>query len=191
MDIKRDNAIDALHRLGMRDVESFLGDDYSQKGAFLQLERGEISPADFRTELRRHIDRQVSDEELDAALCKFLIGIPVKRLRELEALSSRYRIFMLSNTNPIMWDRFILPEFMKDGHDVGHYFDGIVTSFNVKAYKPEPEIFEAAVRDFGIVPSETVFFDDSPKNVEASCRLGFKGILVNPGTEFIDMMNVI
>ena len=188
MDIRRENAVKALKELGMRDVESFLGDDYSQKGSFLQLERGEITTEEFRRDVRRYIDAPVTDGQIDDAFCKFLIGIPVKRLHELAALRSEYKVYMLSNTNPLMWERFILPEFRKDGHDVNYYFDGIVTSFSVRAYKPEPAIFKAVERDLGIIPSETMFFDDSPRNVEASCRLGFHGVLVRPGTEFIDLI---
>lgn len=186
MDIKRDNAVKALTRLGMTNVEEFLGDNYSQKGAFLALERGEITVNEFHEEIRRYIPEGVSDDEIDTALCKFLIGIPVKRLRELRELRGKYKIYMLSNTNMMMWHRFILPEFKKDGHDIDYYFDGVVTSFSVHAYKPEAAIFDAAVSRLGIKPGETVFFDDSPANVAASEQLGFHGVVVEPGTEFID-----
>ena len=39
MDIRRDNAVEALRALGMADADDFLG-EYGQKGPFLALERG-------------------------------------------------------------------------------------------------------------------------------------------------------
>ena len=35
-------------------------------------------------------------------------------------------------------------------------------------------------------PEETLFFDDSQKNIDTAVSLGFKGYLVEPGTEFTD-----
>lgn len=178
MDIKRENAVAALEAIGLKDADSQLG-KYGQKGAFLALEKGLITPAEFRAELRKSIGREVSDDEIDEAFTKFLIGIPVNRLRQLEGLKVKgYRIYLLSNTNPIMWDRFILPEFRKDGKSINHYFDGVVTSFGVRAYKPDPAIFMRAVDEFHFLPQETVFFDDSESNCEAARQLGFKAVHV-------------
>lgn len=173
MDIKRENAVEALEAIGLSDADSQLG-KYGQKGPFLALEKGLITPAEFRAELRKDIPGEVSDEQIDSAFTKFLLGIPVGRLRQLDALRAKgYRTYLLSNTNPIMWDRFIVPEFEKDGKSIGSYFDGVVTSFGVRAYKPDAAIFMRAVDMFGILPEETLFYDDSEANCEAARQLGF------------------
>lgn len=187
MDIRRDNCVRAFKKLGMEHPEEFLG-EYSQKGPFMALEEGKITPEEFRAEIRGMLPAGVTDQEMDEAFCEFLIGIPVKRLRELEELRSRYKVYMLSNTNEIMWNSKISEEFRKDGHEMDHYFDGVVTSFNAKALKPSPEIFEYAVEKLGINPAETLFFDDSEANVEAARRLGFKAEVVEPGAEFSDIL---
>ncbi len=184
LDIDRMKAVEALRDAGMRDPEELLG-DYGQKGPFLALERGEITSAQFRDELRAHFDRPVDDDTIDEAFCQFLRGIPDHRLRALEQLHRRFRIYLLSNTNPLMWERYILPEFTRLGHDINYYFDGLITSFEVKAYKPEPAIFKAAEELLGIDPEETLFFDDSQANVEAARRLGFHAALVTPENDFI------
>ena len=102
MDIRRDNAVEALRALGMADADDFLG-EYGQKGPFLTLEKGEITPGEFRDELRPMLRPGVSDAEIDAAFNRFLTGIPLERLRALERLHATHSIYMLSNTNPIMW----------------------------------------------------------------------------------------
>jgi len=190
MDIRRADAVRALGALGMRDADVFLG-EYGQQGDFLALERGEVSPAEFRDRLRRHIGNDaLTDRQLDEAFEEFLTGIPVGRLRELERLRAKYHIYLLSNTNAIMWDGKIRSEFTKDGKTIDHYFDAMVTSFEVHAYKPEPEIFDAAVRICGIKPQETLFFDDSAANVEAARRFGFNAVVVPCGAEFTSLYNL-
>lgn len=185
MDIRRENAVEALRNLGMENAGDFLG-DYGQKGPFLALEKGEIGAEEFRREVRKLIPRPVSDSELDEAFNRFLIGIPVERLRELEKLKKRYRVYMLSNTNPIMWNSFIDREFRKDGHDRDYYFDGCVASFDVKAYKPDAAIFDIARERFSLVPENTLFFDDSKANCDAATALGYHTAWVRPGTEFTE-----
>ena len=82
----------------------------------------------------------------------------------------------------------IRSEFEKDGHRREDYFDGMVTSFEAHCAKPSPEIFRVLESRYGIVPEETLFFDDSETNVKAAEKLGFKGDVVKPGTEFTDYL---
>ena len=187
MDIRRENAVKALEKIGMADANDFLG-EYSQKGPFLQLEEGVITPEEFRNEIRKYINNEVSDADIDAAFCEFLIGIPRHRLEELRELKKQYNIFMLSNTNPIMWHSRIAEEFRQEGLEMKDYFDGIVTSFEAKSIKPDQKIFETAITKCSIKPEETIFLDDSQKNLDSASELGLRTILVAPGSEFFDLI---
>ena len=187
MNIRRQNAVDALIKIGMADADSFLG-DYSQQGPFLKLEEGAISESEFRNEIRVLIPVDVTDEQIDDAFCHFLLGIPKYRLDALENLHKSYKIYMLSNTNSIMWNSVISDEFKKAGHDINYYFDGLVTSFEAKCVKPDAKIFNSVVENFNIKPEETIFFDDSQANIDAAAALGFKTAYVMPGTEFMDLI---
>lgn len=188
MDIRRLNCVASFERLGMKDADSFLG-EYSQKGPFLQLEEGAISEEQFRDAVRQFIDGEVSDEEIDGAFCDFLVGIPVHRLKQLRELKKQYGIYMLSNTNSIMWHSRIAEDFRQEGLEREDYFDGIVTSFEAKSIKPDAKIFHTVVEKLGINPEETLFLDDSQKNLDAAAELGFKTLLVAPGSEFFELLN--
>ena len=190
MDIRKENCIAAFEKIGLRKASEFFG-DFSQKGPFLSLERGDISVDEFHTALRSYLPENTPDSAIDEAFCKFLIGIPSHRLESLESLKSQYKIYLLSNTNPIMWDSFIKNEFEKTGYNREYYFDGMITSFEANALKPEPKIFQHTIEKLGISPEETLFFDDSQLNLEAAADLGFETALVPEGTEFIDIINCL
>ncbi len=187
MNIRRENCVRAFEALGMTDANNLLG-EYEQAGVFAGVENGSLSAAEFRDEIRRIIGRDIADDEIDAAFCKFLTGIPEERLKAMEDLHGRFGMYVVSNTNPIMWNSEIARQFSKLGHDINYYFDGTVTSFEARAMKPDARIFEKVVADFGIRPDETLFFDDSKANCEAAEKLGFRTVHVAPGTEFMDFI---
>lgn len=188
MDIRRENCVAAMTKLGISDADELLG-LYCQKGPFLLLEEGKITPAEFRDALRHKADKPLTDKQIDDAFNAFLIGIPVERLRALDSLKGKYKIYMLSNTNPIMFDSKIKDEFCKDGKDVNAYFDGICVSYEEGCAKPDPTIFTNLLAKFGINAEETLFFDDSQKNIDAATELGFQTQLVPPGTEFYNKID--
>lgn len=187
MDIEKERCIDAFQQLGLKDAASFFG-DFGQKGPFMLIEEGRITPEEFHAAIREMMPVKVSDKEMDNAFIRFLIGIPVERLRLLESLRRRYKIFLLSNTNPIMWNSFIASEFRKDGHDINYYFDGVVTSFEAKALKPDAKIYQYTIEKLDIRPDETIFFDDSQKNLDAACLQQFKTCLVAPDTDICTLI---
>lgn len=187
MNIRRQNCEDAFRRLGFKDIDRFLG-DYGQTGPFAALEEGAINESEFRDAVRAHIDHPVTDEEIDAAFNAFLLGIPVERLRRLRELRKSYGIYLLSNTNPIMWRQDIAKAFTQEGLTTADYFDGMVTSYEAGCCKPDPRIFDYVVEKLGILPEETLFFDDSMANIEAARKQGFNGCHVAPGDEFYDLI---
>ncbi len=187
MKIDRMEAVKAFEGLGMADADAFF-DPYQQSGSFGLLEAGQITPERFRDDVRPRFRPGVTDDEIDEALCKFLIEIPAERLRRLSELRRKgHKVYMLSNTNRIMWDRFIIPEFRKLGGEMSDYFDDVVTSFEAGVCKPDERIFDYAVKKLGIDPAETTFFDDGPANIKAADALGFKTRHVTETENFISL----
>ena len=188
MDIQRTRAVDALRNLGLKDADSILG-EYAQQGPFGAIESGAITPDEFHRQLAARMPPGVSYDDIDRAFIRFLVGIPIHRLDALRRLRKQYRIFLLSNTNPIMWESEIKDQFRQQGLTINDYFDGIVTSFEAKVMKPDPAIFRYAQQKLGLIPEETLFLDDSQDNCDTARRLGFNVALVRPGTEFENLIS--
>ncbi len=187
MNIRRQNCVEAFKKIGMANPDEFLG-EYCQSGPFADIENGSATAQEFRDAIRSLLPSPVSDRDINEAFGQFLIGIPPHRLDELQELKKRFSLYLLSNTNPIMWADGIDRNFRQLGHDVNYYFKGIIRSYEAKVMKPDPEIFLIAERRFNIKPEETIFLDDSEANCKAAEALGFKTIWVKPGTEFIDLI---
>ena len=188
IDIDRNRCVEALEKLGVADADSLLG-KYVQSGIFADLESGNISPSEFRDALRRHAgNTALTDSDIDTAFQKFLIGLPERRLEELRELRRSYRVYLLSNTNPIMWNDSIVRLFRSEGKEREDYFDGMETSFEARVMKPDAAIFRYTVDKLGIRPEETLFIDDSQANLDAASALGFATALAVPGRDFADII---
>ena len=188
VDIERDRCLEELRRLGMEAPERFVG-LYKQDGPFFALENGDITLDEFHDELRPLMPSGVTNEQMDYAFSSFIVGIPLHRLQALRQLRKRYKTYILSNTNPLMFEGVIARNFAQEGLDVNAYFDGVTVSYLAHSNKPDRKIFDYAIATMGIVPEETLFFDDGQENLDAASRLGFKTALVEPGCEFIDIIN--
>ena len=182
VDIERDRCLEELRRLGMEAPERFVG-LYKQDGPFFALENGDITLDEFHDELRPLMPSGVTNEQMDYAFSSFIVGIPLHRLQALRQLRKRYKTYILSNTNPLMFEGVIARNFAQEGLDVNAYFDGVTVSYLAHSNKPD------RIATMGIVPEETLFFDDGQENLDAASRLGFKTALVEPGCEFIDIIN--
>lgn len=188
VDIRRQDCVDAFLSLGFADIENYLG-EYGQKGPFLLLEEGKMSAAQFRQEVRKHIPHAVSDSQIDWAFNAFITGIPRERLQALRGMRAKgHRLYVISNTNPIMWEGPIAEAFGQERLRITDYFDGVVTSFEAGVCKPDPAIFNIVTERFGIKPEETVFLDDSAENCRIGASLGFRPLHVPPGSSFMPLL---
>lgn len=187
MDLDRMRAVRGLEALGMAEANEILG-EYAQQGPFGALESGAIDVEEFHRQMASYMPREVSYDEIDRAFVSFLVGIPAHRLESLERLRRKYGVYLLSNTNPLMWEGEIKRQFRQQGKELEDYFDGVVTSYEAQVMKPAAEIFEYARKKFGIEPSETLFLDDSRANCDAARELGWHAVCVEPGVEFMDVI---
>jgi putative hydrolase of the HAD superfamily len=89
-----------------------------------------------------------------------------------EGLAKRYRLCLLSNTDPIHVAR------LESSYEFLQYFpkNQRVYSCSLGASKPNPLIYRAALRACRVRAEEAVYIDDIAAYVEAARRLGLSGI---------------
>jgi putative hydrolase of the HAD superfamily len=101
-----------------------------------------------------------------------------KVLPIVEALLSRAKVALISNTNEMQW-RFLRPQL-----PLLERFSALVLSYELGLAKPDPEIFRTALRRVGRPPEACAFFDDVPAFVEAASALGIKGQVFTTAANF-------
>ena len=177
-----------LMDLGCKDILS-LHEHFSREQVYVRFEKGELSPEEFRQMLRNRLSQPATDEQIDRTWNLILGEIPPHRVRFLEALKSRYRTFLLSNTNKIHYDHY-QGQFCKTyGYpSLDSLFEKAYYSFQLRLYKPDPAIFEFVLNDSGLKPEETIFIDDFHTNVEAAGKLGLQTIHLVDGMEVADVL---
>ena len=88
----------------------------------------------------------------------------------LKELKKSYHIFGLSNWSA---ETFAIAEPM---YPIFKLMEDMVISGREGMIKPHKEIFELAIKRFGINPSESIFIDDKQENVDGARECGFHGI---------------
>lgn len=66
--------------------------------------------------------------------------------------------------------------FLEDKYEFIPLFDGVICSAEVGEMKPDPVIYQALFDQFQLNPSECVFLDDMPHNVEGAQAVGMSAI---------------
>lgn len=186
IDLDRDRCVRVFEKLGLKDVNSMLG-LYRQEEPFLSVETGRITAAEFYDRLRHEIGREIPDREFEDAFNQFLVALPVERLEALRTMrADGLKLYMISNTNVIMYDGWIKRAFMQQGLLVGDYFDGIVTSFSEGACKPDARLFDILLTRYNLEPSETILLDDSEANCQAARDLGMHALRIIDDTTILN-----
>lgn len=157
---------------------------YSQFKAdqlFEKLEMGQVSETDFLTILQRVAGRPVTAIELIEAWCRMLLDFRTESVDFLPVLATKYRIYLLSNTNSIHMTAFqniYGQQFGKgflDGHFTKAYY-----SHQIGMRKPNEDIYNFVLKDAGLQPVETLFIEDTGINLPPARALGMRTHLLLP-----------
>lgn len=178
---------EALRRfkaLGLSDAERYL-DAYTQSGVFGNLEEGKITAEDFRSKLSSLTGHELTFDECKHAWLGYRKDVPQRNLDLLKELRAKgYRLILLSNTNPFMMDWALSCEFDGKGSSLNDYFDALYLSYRLGIMKPAPDFFRQVLDNENILPEETLFVDDGPRNVEAAGKLGFMTMCPDNGSDW-------
>lgn len=130
---------------------------------------GLFSRQEVIEKLPGHIDRELFSS-CTAQLARQLHPIPEMIELFHEVKRKGYRVFILSNMPEEMHQELLAL------HDFLSSADGQIFSYQVKAIKPQPQIYTALLNTYNLAPEESLFIDDRLDNLEAAEKLGIQTI---------------
>ena len=135
-------------------------------------QEGRMSPRDWHLNLSKRLGFSLDFEQFTAVWNSGLDPVPIHANGFFESLSKRYRLGLLSNTDPIHVAK------LESSYDFYRFFPKPVRiySCSVGASKPAPLIYREALRACKARAEEAVYIDDIPAYVEAARKLGLSGI---------------
>ncbi|MGG7035445.1 MAG: HAD family hydrolase [Flavobacterium sp.] len=167
ININKDAAREEFAKLGLTQWTPELNEQT------LLFETGKISELQFIESFQKYLPN-ASIEEIRVAWNAIIptTPIPLYRLEFLQMLSNKYRLILLSNTDPMHIDRFQHCAGMSFYRDFYQCFDKIYFSHELGLKKPDIKIFKLVIDNLELSPKRTLFIDDTKENTDAAASLG-------------------
>lgn len=153
-------------------------------GLWERVNRGLLPGDALRRELVARLGHEVGPVEwFNLWNCHFTVSDEM--VREVERLTGRIRLVLLSNTHDqhVAWLRPRLP--------VLERFDGLVFSCEVGAMKPDEAIYRRALELAKVPAARAAFFDDVPRYAEAATALGLHGRVFTTVAAFREQLRAL
>jgi glucose-1-phosphatase len=138
---------------------------------WLDWQEGRISPRDWHQHLSRRLGGKLSFEQFVDVWNSALDPTPIQEHSFLEKLSRRYRLAVLSNTDPLHLAH------MERSYDFLSLFPVHIYSCRVGACKPSPLIYKQALLACKVRAQEGIYVDDVAAYARAAQRLGMGSIV--------------
>jgi len=188
--LDKHRCIAALNSIGAFEISVYV-DECRQEDLFHDLEMGHITVPQFCDEVRRKSPRCLAtDEQIAWAWGELLTGIPISKLKMLESLKQHYRLFLLSNTNVIHWERSVNEFFRDHEWGINDFFERLFLSYEMGMVKPDAEIFSTMLAEAGLKAEETLFIDDSAANCASAVSLGINVLHDKEGEKWMNELKV-
>jgi glucose-1-phosphatase len=134
-------------------------------------QEGRLSPHDWHQHLAKRFGNKLSCEQFVEVWNRALDPEPIQDPVFLRKLSKKYRLAVLSNTDPLH------VTYMERTYDFLGLFPARIYSCRVGASKPDPVIYKEALRACKVGAEAAVYIDDIAGYAQAAERLGIKSIV--------------
>lgn len=150
-------------------------------------QEGRMAARDWHLHLMKRLGGSLSFEQFTECWNRALDPSPIQNNSLFEQLSSKYRLALLSNTDPIHVAH------MESTFEFFKYFPKASRNYScvVGASKPSPVIYQQALRSVKAKAEESVFIDDILDYVEAARRLGLQGIQFRAPEQLVTDLNAL
>jgi putative hydrolase of the HAD superfamily len=147
-------------------------------------QEGRMTPRDWHLHLAKRLGGSLTFEQFTEVWNRALDPKPIQDEGFLGSLSKRYRLALLSNTDPIHVAH------MESSFDFMRFFPIRLYSCSVGASKPNPLIYREALRACKVNAAEAVYIDDVPAYAEAAQRLGMTAIVFQSPQQLQSDLNI-
>jgi len=139
-----------------------------------KFDTGIYTAPTFRKKTKAILGQEkMTDQRFDAIWNSMLLDIPRERIEAIEKVKKHYKIFLMSNSNVIHYDLYVRDLQLRFGyHEFDELFNKSYFSFAEHLEKPDPRFFELILDHEGLLPEETLFIDDTEKNIKVAQSLG-------------------
>lgn len=171
VDLDKQRCVQAFEQIGAVKVAEYVR-NHLTADLFLEIETGQITTPEFCDEVRRMDRCTVTNDKIVWAWNQLLSGIICEKLHKLKQLKESYRLFLLSNTNDMHWQKCTNSFFVAPYFAPKEYFERVFLSYEMQLSKPDKAIFETVLQHANLLASETLFIDDSLENCLSAANLG-------------------
>jgi glucose-1-phosphatase len=178
---------DAFVAMGAKNFGENFGHGFAAS-FFRDYEIGSISDQQFLADLKKLINSPVSDETIIHAWNALLLDFPPARIRLLQELRNRYRLFLFSNTNALhlaALKKIYTESFGKGSLD--NHFEKTYYSHLIGLRKPDLASYKYIIDQNKIQPEKTLFVDDALINIKGAIAAGLQGFYLKPGMDLINI----
>jgi putative hydrolase of the HAD superfamily len=137
---------------------------------WLDWQEGRLAPRDWCAHLTRRFGLRVTFDQFCRAWTSVLLPNRILSDHLFARLSRQCRLVLLSNTDPLHI------EYQTSHFTFMRYFPARIFSCRVGASKPDPKIYQAAIRAAAAPPARIAYIDDVPAFVRAGRRMGLDAI---------------
>ena len=167
--------------LGIADFGQRFNQQFSNT-LFEDLETGKIDAAGFYEAFRNETGSTLSNKAIETAWNALLLDFPEERLEWLEQTGKKYPVYLYSNTNIIHYQCFMKIFGKKfEGKNFNDYFRKAYYSHELGLRKPYPGSYTKIMQLENLHAAETLFIDDTYKNIEGAQKAGLQTLWLQPG----------
>jgi putative hydrolase of the HAD superfamily len=141
-----------------------------ETGLFDTVERGLVEPGELARRLSAVLELNVPFEKFRELWSSIFLPDPNLPDEMLAGLHANHRLLLLSNTDAIHYGWIV------EKYPIMRHFDHCVLSFELGLRKPEPGIYQEAIRQSQCAPAEIFFTDDIAENIAAARLAGIDAV---------------
>lgn len=181
------NAFASLSKLPVEEIKL----RYQSSVLFADFEKGIIGNYQFLTGVREllNLSVSISDQQIVDAWNALLLQIPAERVHRIQELSKSYRVFLLSNTNPIHIAEVQAILYKNTQiHRLEDIFEKAWYSYDLGLIKPGVDIYTTVLKQKQLKAAESVFLDDNADNISGADAAGITALLVDDHKTLLELL---